>query len=91
MSAVETVQDIYAAFGRGDVPAILTRLADDVQWEYATAANPIPWLQPLTGRDQVPRFFEALASHVDPAAFVIVMPAREVLGRGFQPLRPTKN
>lgn len=33
---------------------------------------------------------KALASHVDPAAFVIVMPAREVLGRGFQPLRPTK-
>lgn len=71
MSAVETVQDIYAAFGRGDVPAILTRLADDVQWEYATAANPIPWLQPLTGRDQVPRFFEALASHVEITRFEV--------------------
>lgn len=71
MSAVETVQDIYAAFGRGDVPAILARLADDVQWEYATAANPIPWLQPLTGRDQVPRFFEALASHVEITRFEV--------------------
>ncbi len=30
---------------------------------------------------------KALASHIDPEAFVIVMPAREVLGRGFQPLR----
>ena len=29
---------------------------------------------------------KALASKIDPAAFVIVMPAREVLGRGFQPL-----
>lgn len=71
MSAVETVQDIYAAFGRGDVPAILARLADDVQWEYATAANPIPWLQPLTGRDQVPRFFEALASHIEITRFEV--------------------
>ncbi len=31
---------------------------------------------------------KALASSIDPTAFVIVMPAREVLGRGFQPLRP---
>ncbi|MGI5127710.1 nuclear transport factor 2 family protein [Pseudonocardia sp. CA-107938] len=27
------VADIYAAFGRGDVPAILDRLADDVAWD----------------------------------------------------------
>ena len=32
---------------------------------------------------------KALASQIDPTAFVIVMPAREVLGRGFQPLRTT--
>ena len=30
---VQTVKDIYAAFGRGDIPAILGRLADDVVWE----------------------------------------------------------
>lgn len=35
MSAnIQTVKDIYAAFGRGDVPAILGRLADDVVWEF---------------------------------------------------------
>jgi uncharacterized protein len=28
-----TVTDIYAAFGRGDVAAVLDRLADDVAWE----------------------------------------------------------
>jgi ketosteroid isomerase-like protein len=28
-----TVADIYGAFGRGDVPAILDRLADDVSWD----------------------------------------------------------
>lgn len=28
-----TVAAIYAAFGRGDVPAILDHLADDVAWE----------------------------------------------------------
>jgi ketosteroid isomerase-like protein len=28
-----TVQGIYEAFGKGDVPAILEVLADDVEWE----------------------------------------------------------
>jgi uncharacterized protein len=28
-----TVQELYAAFGRGDLPAILSKLADDVVWE----------------------------------------------------------
>ena len=30
---------------------------------------------------------KALVSESDPAAFVIVMPAQEILGRGFQPLQ----
>jgi uncharacterized membrane-anchored protein YitT (DUF2179 family) len=30
---------------------------------------------------------KTLVSEVDPAAFVIVVPAQEILGRGFQPLR----
>ena len=34
MSNVHTVQEIYAAFGRGDVPAILSRLSESVEWEY---------------------------------------------------------
>lgn len=29
----ETVQEMYEAFGRGDIPFILDQLADDVQWE----------------------------------------------------------
>ena len=71
MSAIETVQQIYAAFGRGDVPAILQRLAEDVEWEYATGPGPIPWLQPLHGRDQVPKFFDALFSNIEITRFEV--------------------
>lgn len=71
MKSIETVQQIYAAFGSGDVPAILARLAEDVEWEYATAANPIPWLQPLKGRDQVPKFFEALFAGMEITRFEV--------------------
>lgn len=71
MTPIETVQQIYAAFGRGDVPFILSCLADDVQWEYATAPNPIPWIQPLQGRAQVPKFFEALGAGMDITRFEV--------------------
>ena len=71
MNRIDTVQQIYAAFGRGDVPAILQKLAEDVEWEYATGPNPIPWLQPLRGRDQVPKFFEALFSNIEISRFEV--------------------
>lgn len=62
MTPVETVHHVYAAFGRGDIPAILACLAEDVEWEYGAFPNPVPWLQPRSGRAQVPGFFEALAA-----------------------------
>ena len=33
VSNLATVRGIYAAFGRGDIPAILDALAEDVEWE----------------------------------------------------------
>lgn len=69
MTPIETVQQIYAAFGRGDVPAILACLADDVEWEYGTGPNPVPWLQPLHGRGEVPRFFQALGEGIRMESF----------------------
>jgi ketosteroid isomerase-like protein len=65
MSPIETVRHIYAAFGRGDVPAILACLAEDVAWEYGQPPNPVPWLQPRQGRAAVPAFFDVLLSNVE--------------------------
>lgn len=58
---LETVQAIYEAFGRGDVPAILERLDEDVHWEewadnQAQAAG-VPWLLPRRGRSGAAEFF----------------------------------
>ncbi len=66
---VEPVQQIHAAFGRGDVPFIPSRLADAVEWEHATFPSPVPRLQPLKGRDRVPRFFRALGESIEFHAF----------------------
>ena len=60
MSNIKAVQDIYAAFGRGDIPAILDRLADSIEWEYGFAPNEVPWLQLRRGRAEVGEFFESL-------------------------------
>lgn len=62
MGNAATVQAIYEAFGRGDVPTILSKLADDVEWDYAggTSTN-VPWLQPRKGPAEVAGFFQAIA------------------------------
>lgn len=60
MSNLETVQSIYAAFGRGDVPALLAPIAEDVEWEYGRAPNDVPWLQPRRGRAGVVEFLQSL-------------------------------
>jgi ketosteroid isomerase-like protein len=67
MSNIETVQEIYAAFGRGDVPAILGRLGDDVRWDHWPEASGaqrhgVPWLAERTGRGEVAGFFASLAA-----------------------------
>jgi ketosteroid isomerase-like protein len=67
MSNIATVQEIYAAFGRGDVPAILDRLADDVCWDHlpdggGAQRHDVPWLRERTGRDDVAGFFAALGA-----------------------------
>ena len=33
MSNVDTVKEIYAAFGRGDIGAIIDKLDDQVEWD----------------------------------------------------------
>jgi ketosteroid isomerase-like protein len=62
-SPIETVREVYAAFARGDVPAILARMGEDVDWEPGYAHNAdIPWLAPGRGRSHVAGFLQALAA-----------------------------
>ncbi len=63
---LQTVRDIYAAFGRGDIPAILDCLANDVRWEEwadntAQRAG-VPWLQARQGKAGVLEFFQVMGT-----------------------------
>jgi len=59
------VQDIYAAFGRGDLPAILDVIAPDCRWEAwadnSAQAAGVPEMQPRTGPTGVGEFFGTVA------------------------------
>ena len=62
---VGTVAAIYEAFGRGDVPAILDKLADDVQWEQGIRATDIPYYAAGVGKAHVVSFFETLGANLE--------------------------
>jgi hypothetical protein len=61
MTNIDIVQQMYAAFGRGDIPAILDRMAADVVWEYGVNSTDIPWLRPRRGKEGVADFFACLS------------------------------
>jgi uncharacterized protein len=60
-TALETVQQIYAAFGRGDIPAILSSLDEDVKWENwednSAQRAGVPWLRGGSGKAAASQFF----------------------------------
>jgi ketosteroid isomerase-like protein len=60
-----TVKEIYDAFGRGDIPAIIARIAPGCRWESwennRAQREGVPTLQPRTGPEGVAQFFSAVA------------------------------
>lgn len=63
-----SVQNLYAAFGRGDLPFILDRLAEDVEWGYP-GPDTIPYAGRFQGRNAVAGFFAKLGESVEFQAF----------------------
>jgi hypothetical protein len=59
-SRIDVVRGIYESFGKQDVPAILERLAPDVQWEYGPTDARVPYLVPRKGAAEVGGFFQAI-------------------------------
>ncbi len=63
---IEAVQKMYAAFGRGDIPAILEYVADDIDWGIqAQSSKEVPWHGTGRGRDFAVAFFQALGQNAD--------------------------
>ncbi|MBI2885234.1 MAG: nuclear transport factor 2 family protein [Candidatus Omnitrophica bacterium] len=65
---VQIVQQIYAAFGRGDIPSVLAALSDDIEWQVTGPAE-VAYAGARRGRPQVLEFFTALGQTVDVERF----------------------
>ncbi len=65
---LKIVQDAYDAFKRGDIPAVLSKMGDEVQWEVPGPSN-IAVAGKRHGRDQVAEFFQTLAQEQEPQEF----------------------
>jgi hypothetical protein len=69
---IEAVQRLYAAYGRGDVDAVLAELADDVDWAAEAAGTSVPWWGNFRGKAEVPQFFKEIGSNIDVTEFDLV-------------------
>jgi ketosteroid isomerase-like protein len=65
----KTVEAVYAAFGRGDVPFILQRVTDATKWDFSIANSDVPWHAPIGSKAELPKFFGALGENVQMEAF----------------------
>lgn len=68
MSNLAIVQDIYAAFGRGDIAAIVNQLTPDVHWRINYPAR-VPYAGEAHGPDAVARWFGTFAQAAEVTAF----------------------
>ena len=59
---IKIIKDVYDAFGRGDVAAVLDAVADDVDWAAEAAGSGAPWYGVRHGKGEVVKFFEAFGA-----------------------------
>ena len=74
MSNVQTMGEVYEAFGRGDIPAIVERCAKDVRWEHWSTGNAaqeadVPYMKERSGREAVAGFFEDIEADFEMHSF----------------------
>ncbi|MGA7883404.1 MAG: nuclear transport factor 2 family protein, partial [Terrimicrobiaceae bacterium] len=62
------VRNLYDAFGRGDIPTILSMLADDVDW-YDPGPPAVTHAGRYRGRDDVGRFFSRIGESLEIETF----------------------
>ncbi len=90
---VDVVQRSYEAFGRGDIPALLDLLTDDVEWTLQGPSR-ITFAGPHRGREGVAEFFSLLEETIEfqqfePREFVAQGDTVVVVGYERNLIKPT--
>ena len=89
----EVVQGTYEAVGRGDIPALLDLLTDDVQWTFQGPST-IPFAGVRRGREGVAEFFSLVGENIEfqdfePREFIAQGDTVVVLGFERSRIKPT--
>ena len=93
---VKVVQEAYAAFGRGDMAALLACMTEDIQWRGAIGtASHVPFSGERTGKAAVAEFFRIVAEAEDfeefaPEQFIAQGDTVVALGHYRSVVRATK-
>lgn len=66
---IQLVQDIYRAFGAGDVDGITSRVHADAHWDFNVTTSDVPWHVPVTGPGEIANFIAAFTGGVTLEAF----------------------
>jgi hypothetical protein len=69
---IKTIAEVYEAFGRGDVAAILDAVTDDVDWAAEAASAAAPWYGVRHGKNEVAEFFAAFGETMEVEEFTPV-------------------
>ena len=65
-----TVQDIYANFGKGNIPPIVALFADDIRFAHDGGPD-VPYAKDRHGKAEAAAFFSDLAATVEVTQFVV--------------------
>jgi uncharacterized protein len=83
------IKEAYAAFGRGDIAAVLSVQAPNVELEYA-GPKQIPWAGSFRGLDGAKKFFAAVEAEAEIVSFephTFLADGDRVVVLGFEKLR----
>ncbi len=68
MTAKQTIESLYEAFGRGDIPFIVKHFAPGASFRQPKS---VPWGGDYTGPEGAARFFERLHEGVETTGFTV--------------------
>ena len=88
-SNLEIVEEGYAAFGRGDIPALLDLMDANVLWDVAGPTE-MPWAGSFRGHAGLQEFFGTLDAELDIETFeprTFVADGDKVVVLGFEKAR----
>lgn len=92
-SPVEVVQSVYAAFGRGDLDAVMAQVAEGAEWTFIGSRG-LPYTGSRQGKAQIARWFLTIPQvdellSFDPREFLAGAEHVTVLGRELTRARPS--